>query len=26
MVSFEVHRQRYLALDLMSGPHFRAAT
>jgi glutamate--cysteine ligase len=25
-VSFEVHRQRYLAQDLMSGPHFRAAT
>jgi glutamate--cysteine ligase len=23
-VPFEVHRQRYLAQDLMSGPHFRA--
>jgi glutamate--cysteine ligase len=25
-VPFEVHRQRYLAQDLMSGPHFRAPT
>jgi hypothetical protein len=23
---FEVHRQRYLAQDLMSGAHFRAGT
>ncbi len=25
-VPFEIHRQRYLGQDLMSGPHFRAPT